>query len=78
MVTTFMEVPPWTATKFIACRENRDGSIPLGQWSTFCLRDAWTHPCTLYSSVYEQPSGDKLDSKKPHVEGLSGLRRIAK
>jgi hypothetical protein len=26
-----MEVPPWTATKLIACRKNRDGSIPLGQ-----------------------------------------------
>jgi hypothetical protein len=26
-----MEVPPWTATKLIACRKNWDGSIPLGQ-----------------------------------------------
>jgi hypothetical protein len=26
-----MEVPPRTAKKLIACRKNRDGSIPLGK-----------------------------------------------
>ena len=30
IVATFMEVPPWTTTKLIACRKDWDGSIPLG------------------------------------------------
>ncbi len=34
MITTFMEVPPWTATKLIARRKNQDRSIPLGHTDT--------------------------------------------
>jgi len=33
IVVTLMEVPPRTATKLIACRKNRDGSIPLGHFA---------------------------------------------